>query len=95
MDSVAGNYPNPFSPDVESTTVEYFLDAPQKVSIRIYTLTGAEVQTLMNLEDQAAGLQKVLWDGRNSDGVIVRNGVYLCVIQAGQKKTAVKIMVIR
>ncbi len=96
----AHNYPNPFRAGSESTRISYFLTQDASVRIDIYDLTGAHVWS----KDIAAGEPggtgaeggsacEVEWDGRNSKGEVVRNGVYICRIQAGSKSATFKIAV--
>jgi hypothetical protein len=95
------NYPNPFGDAGHRTTkIAYFLTEDADVKIRIYDLAG----TLVWSKDIAAGEDggrgtpdktewKVEWDGYNSKGRLVRNGVYLCRIQAGSRSATFKIAV--
>ncbi len=39
------NYPNPFNP---STTIEYSVPGTENVTIKLYDITGREVETLLN-----------------------------------------------
>jgi len=49
--------------------------------LKIHTLRGEGVRTLLDGEPLGAGLhQDVTWDGRNGRGKIVLNGVYLAEI---------------
>nr|NIT55925.1 hypothetical protein [Fodinibius sp.]NIY24509.1 hypothetical protein [Fodinibius sp.] len=54
------NYPNPFNP---STTIKYALKQDARVSLKIYSILGQLVKTLVNTE-QSAGFKTVKWDGR-------------------------------
>lgn len=75
------NFPNPFAAGREQTTFVYFLDEDAEVTLRIHTITGERVRTLVDGEPRAAGLQQGdVWDGRNGRGDVVRNGVYLARI---------------
>ena len=56
--SLSQNYPNPFNP---STTIEYSLPLSSTVTIKIYSILGQEVATLINSE-QAAGYYKTVWN---------------------------------
>jgi hypothetical protein len=76
------NEPNPFNP---STTIRYSLRERQTVSIRVYDVAGRLVRTLVN-EDRPAGVQKVVWHGRNDNGDQVASGVYLFVMQTREFK---------
>ncbi|UCH83465.1 MAG: T9SS type A sorting domain-containing protein [Candidatus Latescibacterota bacterium] len=76
------NEPNPFNP---STTIRYSLDDRQTVSIRVYDVAGRLIRTLIN-EERPAGVQKVVWHGRNDNGERVASGVYLFVMQTKDVK---------
>ncbi len=92
----AHNYPNPFSAGNGVTKIAYFMDAPAAVSIKIYAITG----DLVHEEDipasdprAQAGPQETTWDGRNDNGEVVRNGVYVCMLNAGGKSAKFRIAV--
>lgn len=100
FEEYAHNYPNPFRAGSEPTKISYFLTQDASVRIDIYDLTGMHVWS----KDIAAGEPggtgaeggawcEVEWDGRNSNGKVVRNGVYICRIQAGSQSAAIKIAV--
>lgn len=71
-------WPNPFDPDREET--EFFIDLTRSgyVTISIYTVTGKRIRVLENCRASGASiLRDCGWDGRDKDGDIVANGVYL------------------
>ena len=80
------NYPNPFNP---TTTIRYALPKSGTVSISIFDLLGREVIRLVD-EEKPAGLYKVIWDGKNSQGIEAANGVYIyrmsAIETAGKQK---------
>ena len=76
----ARNYPNPFNPE---TNIEYTLQNPEKVTLRIYNVNGQVVRTLLN-GSQSAGTHTVLWNGRNERGAMVPSGLYFYRIDAGK-----------
>ena len=41
----------------------------------------------------AEGPQEVTWDGRNQQGEVVRNGIYICQIDAGGRSVKIRIAV--
>ena len=75
---LAQNYPNPFNP---TTTLLYGLPRAAHVTMKIYNVLGQEVVTLRD-EVQGAGMQTVIWDGRNALGTRVASGVYFYRIEA-------------
>jgi hypothetical protein len=94
------NYPNPFMAGSEVTKIAYFLTEDSSVSIKIYDYTGILVWT----KDIPAGgpggsgepggtWWEADWDGRNGNGEIVRNGVYICKVTAGGRSAMFKIAV--
>ncbi|MDD2889486.1 MAG: T9SS type A sorting domain-containing protein [bacterium] len=80
--------PNPVTGDV---IVEYQLACPEKVSLRIYDVTGRMVCTLIN-ENQDAGLHKIKW---NTSSPKIRTGVYFCHLKVGNFSDVKKIIVLR
>jgi hypothetical protein len=92
----AYNAPNPFHAEREITTIHYQVDAPGDVQVSIHTLQGALVwETRRHEETSGPSLRGVEWDGRNGVGQPVRNGVYICDVQAGGRSTRIKIAVVR
>ena len=78
------NYPNPFNPN---TTIQYTVPINRKVSVKIYNVNGQLVNTLVNNEMVSAGTHKVIWNGKNKNGLQVSTGMYLYSLEwAGMRK---------
>lgn len=76
------NFPNPFAAGREATTVVFFLPGEGRVWLRVFTLRGEPVATLLDGAPRSAGLhQSDAWDGRNGNGEVVRNGVYIAELE--------------
>ena len=89
------NYPNPFNPE---TWIPYQLSEPTAVTIRIYSVKGNLVRTLV-LGHQPAGMyhrksRAAYWDGRNTQGEKVASGLYFYTLSTGDF-TATRKMLIR
>ncbi|MDH5270533.1 MAG: T9SS type A sorting domain-containing protein, partial [Candidatus Krumholzibacteria bacterium] len=90
------NYPNPFRAGTQSTRITYLLDQPSDVTIKVYSMTGELVwEESISRSDPGgqAGAQEAEWDGRNGSGEVVRNGVYVCVLNAGSRSAKFRIAV--
>lgn len=80
------NYPNPTSGETYFTFK--LTQIPDKIKIRIFTITG---RLIKEIEVPSANLNydfnKVYWDGRDEDGDIVGNGVYIykVILTAGSE----------
>jgi hypothetical protein len=87
----ATNYPNPFHPPGEPTTIAYKMNDPATVTIRIFTQSGDLVvrkEFALGAAGGSAGLNEFLWDGRNGKGEVVSSGGYIALIEAqGQGAT--------
>lgn len=72
------NYPNPFNPN---TIIRYYMPFIGEVTIRVFDTSGrfvAEIESgVRNVGDY-----KVKWNGRNSQGIVVANGVYYYRLKA-------------
>ena len=73
------NYPNPFNP---ITTIRFTLPVNASVVLKIFDVTGREVQTIVS-STMVAGTHEVQWSGRNGAGQPVASGVYLYRLEAG------------
>jgi hypothetical protein len=90
--------PNPFTPGKQPAAIAYVLAQDAPVAIEIFTLLGDRVwsRSIPAGDDGGrAGLNEVAWDGRNTAGQAVRNGVYHCRIRGGDLDRMVKIAAIR
>jgi phosphatidylserine/phosphatidylglycerophosphate/cardiolipin synthase-like enzyme len=79
------NFPNPFNP---SSTIIYNIPRKSNVMLKVYDITGREVQTLVN-ESQTAGTYKV-----DFKGVYLASGVYFYTLSADGVKIDTKKMVL-
>jgi hypothetical protein len=75
---LSNNYPNPFNP---STTVSFGLPSQSHVMVKVYSILGQEVATLMD-GVQEAGYHNAVWNGKNSSGMQAASGVYLLRVMA-------------
>jgi len=79
------NYPNPFHPPDEPTTIAYKLSDHATVKLRIFTLSGDLVLSRTFERETPggmSGLNEVLWDGRNGENRVVASGGYIALIEA-------------
>lgn len=81
------NYPNPFNP---STKLSFSLATVQRVTLKVFDLTGKEVATLLQNEQKTAGTHELTFDARN-----LPSGVYLYKLQAGQYAETKKMILLR
>jgi hypothetical protein len=95
------NFPNPFAAGREPTTIAFYLPRPGAVSLKVYTLRGEIVRTLLAGEPLGTGLhQDLTWDGRNGGGNVVTNGTYVAEIavqwdDGGSERLLRKMAVVR
>jgi hypothetical protein len=85
------NYPNPFS---NSTTIEFEILNNKQVSLIIYSFSGNPVKTLVS-RFCPAGKYSLTWDGTNSSGAPVPNGIYFYILMADNQKVSKKMIYLR
>jgi hypothetical protein len=83
--------PNPFNP---ATSVKYTLRKGGEVSVRIFSLDGRLVKTLVE-GPAAAGTHEVLWDGRDNGGNSVRSGMYFVKTTSGGESAVFKLSLLK
>ena len=74
------NYPNPFR---QNTTISYETKKEGKVSLSIYNLRGQLIRTLQD-EYIPGGKHSIVWDGKDSRGRTVAEGIYLCRLKTAE-----------
>jgi hypothetical protein len=70
--------PNPFNP---TTTVDYTVALPCRVTIRVFDVAGRVVRTLVDAH-VAAGHRSATWDGTTDAGERAATGVYFIRMEA-------------
>jgi len=87
------NYPNPFSAngtfDNPSTQIRFALPEASNVTIKVYTLNGAEVRTLVD-DRYTAGTHTVAFEAGN-----LPSGTYFYVMQAGEVRQVRRLMLVK
>jgi len=69
---LAQNYPNPFNP---STTIEFAAPRTENVQVAVFNVLGQQVKELFDGLAEI-GVNRVSWDGADSNGSSVASGVY-------------------
>jgi hypothetical protein len=82
------NYPNPFNP---STRINYSIEKPGKVSLKVYDMLGREVSTLVN-ENQVAGTYTVIF---NTAGQSFSSGIYFYHLVSGSFVATHKLILLK
>ncbi len=78
----------------EKATAKYEILEPGQVKLRLFTVNGSLVRTLVD-EAKPAGKGSVDWDGTNSAGSRVASGIYLLHLEAPGITKTQKIIVIK
>lgn len=84
-------YPNPFK---QTATIKCQVLMSSYVDIDIYDITGRLVRTLIS-EPKAVGVYSIVWDGRDSQGKTLSDGVYFINCIVGDHKETKKLLLIR
>jgi len=88
---LAQNRSNPFC---TSTAISYSLRKAGPVTVSVYDIRGALVRELVN-ETVAAGVHRVIWDGRDGRGSKVGSGIYFCRLAAGEFSETRRMVLLR
>lgn len=84
-------YPNPFNP---ATTICYQLFRQGQVRLKIYTVLGKEVRTLVN-KYQTEDKYTVRWDGTDAEGRKVAAGVYIAMMKSRNATKGIKLLFLK
>lgn len=86
-----GNSPNPFN---QNTTIRYLLANTEKVSLKIYDISGKLIKTLIE-GYKGPGEHSITWYGRDNKGNQVPSGVYFARFSVGDFAESKKMIFIK
>ena len=89
--ALSQNYPNPFNP---TTQIKFSLPQNSKMTLTIYNILGQKVINLIDKEMEA-GEHLVVWEGKDSWGNDVANGIYFYKIVADSFVETRKMVLLR
>jgi hypothetical protein len=92
------NYPNPSSGETHFTFK--LTQLPEEIRIKIFTIAGRLVREIkLTSAELKYDFNKIYWDGRDEDGDVLANGVYLykVIMKVGEKSEEVtqKLAIVR
>jgi hypothetical protein len=73
-----------------SVAISFSLARPASATVTIYNRAGRRIQRVVSGRQLEAGANLVRWDGRNEDGRMVEDGIYVIAVEAlgeTQKRT--------
>ena len=83
--------PNPFA---RGTSITFALTLPGPVRVAIYDLAGRSIRMLADGQYEA-GTHELRWDGTDTSGRRVRDGVYFCRLDAADQHQSRRLMLLR
>ena len=87
-------YPNPFSPQkFGEVKIQFKLNKNSQVTCEIFNFAMEKVRTVISSEYYEAGESYMVWDGKDSYGKTVANGVYYYIIRYDDEKVWNKIII--
>jgi photosystem II stability/assembly factor-like uncharacterized protein len=85
------NYPNPFN---ASTRIIYELSSPEKVTLKVFNVSGQEIKTLIDKKQQM-GSYVIDWDGKDNQGNSVASSIYIIRLSNGSHIDSQKMLYLR
>ncbi len=86
-----GNFPNPFNP---STTISFELPRRERAVLRIYSVDGRLVRTLVN-GVLPEGRHEIAWHGRDQRGARTASGVYFYRLETASETATRKMLLLK
>ncbi len=88
---LAPAYPNPFNP---STTIDFIVGSREKVTVKVYSVLGQEVTTLVN-DVKVPGAYTAAWNGQDGSGKPVASGLYFVRMSSPSFQQVRKVTLLR
>jgi hypothetical protein len=89
--SLYQNYPNPFKPE---TTIEFYINTSENITLTIHDVTGSRIRMLTN-GPLPLGVHKTGWNGENDAGEVVASGIYFYRLTAGGRTLTKKMVLLK
>jgi len=80
------NFPNPFNP---TTKIIYSIPLSSKVEIKVFSLQGNKIETLVN-EEKVAGIYEITWNAKN-----LSSGIYFCNLRSENYTNTIMMLLIK
>ncbi len=85
------NYPNPFKNETYFTF--NLTQIPDELRIKIYTVSGRLIKEIVRTSSElSTNFNRVHWDGRDEDGDLIGNGVYLYKVIAKRSGKSLEVL---
>ena len=78
-----------------SAAISFTLARPASTTVTVFNRAGRRVRRVMSDRPLGAGANLVRWDGRNDDGGVVEDGMYLVAIEALGEVRKLPVAVVR
>jgi hypothetical protein len=85
---------NSFNPTNQTLGMDVRVDVAGEVKVIVCNMAGTEVRKILDT-NLGVGNSRAVWDGKNSSGGLVGNGVYFVLIQTPSTKLVQKVIVLR
>ncbi len=73
--------------------ISYAVPSHGRVVIKIYDVSGREVRTLLDRQEEP-GIRHIPFDGKNNEGSLLANGVYFCRLESASGNVSRKISIV-
>lgn len=79
-------FPNPFNPKFDVARIKYKIESSGSVTLRIFDFGMNLVRTVLQNASRIANAEQIdYWDGKDENGKVVPNGVYLYRLDIGSE----------
>lgn len=75
--------------------ISFSLERPSDVTVKVLSRSGRLVKEVASNRGMNQGINVVGWDGRGSDGAIVRDGLYLVTVESREGRQVKTVAVVR
>ena len=89
--SIRYAHPNPFN---NSVSISFEIPNSKNVNLSIFDMKGRKVRQ-MSLGKLKNGFHNVVWDGKNNLGNELSSGIYMAVLEIGDKFNVQKISLVK